>query len=264
MSERDDVDLHDVRITDLPVAVLLRAREHHATLIRELELIAAARDPDSAPSRLRVLGDELRDRFSSFTAAQEAELDAAIQAGGGTIDLHYRLPSDVVAGAEQLLATLEEVDEFCRRGELLTLLTPPELVAYRRWFLGEFVRQVRDGAAPTMWSPPADGPHEPRSAPSDTRPPTAVVAVRGDLDLELAANLRAELVQHIESGVFDLVVDLRECGFVDSAGLSLLLTTRARCIAGGGSLRVTGVSAAVRRSLEIAEVYDVLVGRDEA
>ncbi|MBA2438213.1 MAG: hypothetical protein H0V52_07665, partial [Acidimicrobiia bacterium] len=46
---------------------------------------------------------------------------------------------------------LDESDEFCKKGEhLLTLTTPAEPLALRRWFLGEFVAQI-DGADPTPW-----------------------------------------------------------------------------------------------------------------
>jgi hypothetical protein len=46
---------------------------------------------------------------------------------------------------------LDEVDEFCRQGKhLLTLATPPELVAYRRWYLGEFIAQLA-GRPATPW-----------------------------------------------------------------------------------------------------------------
>jgi hypothetical protein len=37
---------------------------------------------------------------------------------------------------------LAEASEFCRRGELLTLATPPEYVAFREWFLDEIARQL--------------------------------------------------------------------------------------------------------------------------
>ena len=53
----------------------------------------------------------------------------------------------------ELRSTLAEADEFCRRGELLTLATPPEYVAFREWFLGEIVRQL-EGKPPTPWRQP--------------------------------------------------------------------------------------------------------------
>jgi hypothetical protein len=53
-------------------------------------------------------------------------------------------------------AILDEVDELCRQGQyLLTLATPPDLVAYRHWLLEEFTRQIA-GQEPVAW---ADSPH---------------------------------------------------------------------------------------------------------
>ncbi len=254
-------ELVDIALLGLPVALHHRASEHQATLQRELDLVDAARDPQSAPSRLQALSEQLNVRFASMTEEQTAQLERAMANGDDTIDLHYRLPADVVDAVHLLSASLDEVDEFCRRGELLTLITPPDLLAYRMWFLGEFVRQIVDGAPPMPWS---DDLVTATASPSASTPQaegaSATVAVRGDLDLAMAASLRAELVEHLDRGARDLVVDLSECGFVDSAGMSLLLTTRARCVALGGSLRIAGANNAVRQSMQMADVYDVLTG----
>jgi hypothetical protein len=37
---------------------------------------------------------------------------------------------------------LDETDEFCREGALLTLAPPEDVVAFRRWYLAELVEQV--------------------------------------------------------------------------------------------------------------------------
>ncbi len=44
--------------------------------------------------------------------------------------------------------------DYCRRGTLLALAAPAEVVALREWSLGEFLRQL-DGQPPTPWSGPA-------------------------------------------------------------------------------------------------------------
>ena len=51
---------------------------------------------------------------------------------------------------DHMQAMLDEADEFCRHSDLLTLATPADLVAFRRWFLGEIIRQL-DGGAPRPW-----------------------------------------------------------------------------------------------------------------
>ena len=103
------------------------------------------------PARLTALVEELRGRFSGFTLQPEAELADAAALGADTIDLEYHLPPEALQAAADLGAMLDEADEFCRNGDLLTLATPPEALAFRRWFLGEFARQAA-GEAPVAWS----------------------------------------------------------------------------------------------------------------
>ncbi len=43
--------------------------------------------------------------------------------------------------------------DYCRRGTLLALAAPAEVVALREWTLEEFLRQL-DGQQPVRWSGP--------------------------------------------------------------------------------------------------------------
>ena len=145
-------DLVEVHIRSLPIPVLQVAREHGEGLLREFKLIELGEDEaPGVPGRLVALGEELRERFSGFTAATEAELAEAEAAGADQVDVVYRLPPDAAEASERLGTLLDEADEYCRSGEMLTLVTPPEAVAFRRWFLGEFVRQI-GGQAPCPWT----------------------------------------------------------------------------------------------------------------
>lgn len=143
-----------IRLLGLPVAIHAQSSEHSDELMREFTYIRAqSADPDASdvPSKLLDLVDELTGRFSGFTAGSQAELDAAIADGKTSIDLEYVVPPDVAGACIHLGELLEAADQYCREGEvLLTLATPDDLVAYRKWFLGEFVRQA-DGEAPRPW-----------------------------------------------------------------------------------------------------------------
>lgn len=145
-----------VRILGLPVALHQRAAEHRDELLRELALISAGEagsdlDPRTVPARLVVLVEELRAWFSGYTLQTESELADAAARGLDTVHLEYRVPASAGQAAAELDALLAEADEICRSGDLLTLTTPPEVVAFRQWFLGEFVRQAA-GLPPTPWS----------------------------------------------------------------------------------------------------------------
>jgi hypothetical protein len=131
---------------------MARAEEHNEGLLREFALIANPH-PDSVqevPARLLRLVGELRDKYSGFTAASTAEIEAAKARGDTETSVKYDVPAEAGAAAADYMALLEEVDEYCRQGDLLTLAAPAETLALRNWFLGEFVRQI-DGAEPTPW-----------------------------------------------------------------------------------------------------------------
>ena len=148
-------ELVTVRFPQLPVPMHARTSEHSDELMREFTYIRAqSADPDAAsvPAKLLDLVDELQGRYSGFTAGSQAELDEAMASGQETIDLEYTVPADVGAACIHLNELLDAADDYCREGDvLLTLATPDDLVAYRRWFLEEFVRQTA-GEAPRPWS----------------------------------------------------------------------------------------------------------------
>lgn len=151
----DPHELVEVRILHIPLDVHRITAEHQDGLQREFAMIAETADRESVPVRLFALIDELNASFQAFGAGAQAQLEEAVEQGATTIDLVYRIPAAVSVGAQRLVDMLDEVDDFCRRGEdLLTLVSPPVVVAYREWFLGEFIRQV-EGEPPQPWENPA-------------------------------------------------------------------------------------------------------------
>jgi len=139
-----------VRITGLPLDVYRRASEHSDELLREFALI---RDDgsDHVPARLLALIDELNSRFAAFTQAPTEALQRALDRGDAEVDLLYEVPAEAADAVRRLATLLDEADDFCRSGDLLTLATLPEGVAFRRWFLDEFALQI-DGRPPQAWS----------------------------------------------------------------------------------------------------------------
>jgi hypothetical protein len=146
--------LVDVHVVGFPLDVYAAASEHHEALTREFRLVAYGERQGTAegsvPARLLTLVDELTGRYAGLTGQQDATRDRARAEGRAEVDLHFRLPPDVREACLALGSMLDEADEFCRSGDLLTLATPPELVLFRRWYLGEFVCQI-DGEPPEPW-----------------------------------------------------------------------------------------------------------------
>jgi hypothetical protein len=150
----DDGDLVEVRLLRFPLPLWARAREHHDELMREFALLALSPEPvrRDVPARLQTLIDSLGRRYGAAVEAGNAERDRAWSRGDPTCDLVYRVPRSVRDACLQLSALLDEADRFCRAGhELLTLAAPPAILAFRRWYLDEFVRQI-DGHRPTPWA----------------------------------------------------------------------------------------------------------------
>ncbi len=145
-----------VRIIGFPLDVWRRAQQHHEELMREFALLSIQQtQPGSShdvPRRLLDLIDAVQARYAGVSEAPNAERDAAIARGEKTVDLTFQVPPEVKQACLDLDAMLDEADEYCRAGEsLLTLASPPEAVAFRRWYLGEFVRQI-DGEPPMPWA----------------------------------------------------------------------------------------------------------------
>jgi anti-anti-sigma factor len=61
--------------------------------------------------------------------------------------------------------------------------------------------------------------------------------------------------------VTDLTADLSNCSFIDSVGISLLLTTLETLQHSGGRLVVVGAAGRTRAVLQTAGVFDVLTRR---
>ena len=139
-----------IQLLGLPVGVYQRASEHTDELLREFALLRED-VVGQAPARLLAIVEDLVARFGAFTQGPTQVLQDAAARGQSEIDLEYRVPPAAREAAIELDRLLDESDDFCRAGDLLTLATPPESVAFRRWFLGQFVSQI-DGRPATPWS----------------------------------------------------------------------------------------------------------------
>ena len=133
----------------MPLDIMQASAEHSDELLREFALI---REEGSGhvPDRLLALIEELRGRFGAFSSGPRQAMQEALARGEQAIDLRYEVPPEVAAAARRLGTLLDEADEFCRAGDLLTLATEPRGLEFRRWYLGEFERQIA-GESPRAW-----------------------------------------------------------------------------------------------------------------
>lgn len=148
----------EIHILELPVPLAARAQQHVDELMREFALIQsgtpepADSDHPAVPARLLELVDTLTTRFAGVNDDARDRLEAAIDRGDEVIADHVLLlPPEAAPASEALGAMLDECDAYCAGGkDLLTLATPPDLLAYRRWYLSEVVAQL-GGASPCPW-----------------------------------------------------------------------------------------------------------------
>jgi hypothetical protein len=143
-------------LRDFPVQLWARQQAYYDELLREFKLLIIGREQGevtSAPARLVELADSLNERFGAMLDAVATERQAAYDAGLRVIDSELPVvpgTTDIVRGVQRVFA---EVDEFCRRGDLLTLAMPADLAALRDWSTEEILRQCA-GWPPTPWPGP--------------------------------------------------------------------------------------------------------------
>jgi anti-sigma B factor antagonist len=80
-----------------------------------------------------------------------------------------------------------------------------------------------------------------------------VIAVRGEIDMATAPQLRDLLDQLIQAGSLRIVLDCRELAFLDSSGIGVLIAARNR-LGDDGEIVLDSPPAHVRKVLEITGV----------
>ena len=80
----------------------------------------------------------------------------------------------------------------------------------------------------------------------------------GSLDWIAAVSLRHALGDSLRRGV-DVVIDLRRVEFIDAVGISAIVGIVRRVRAVGGHAQICGASPQVRRRLQLAGVYRLVM-----
>jgi anti-sigma B factor antagonist len=94
-----------------------------------------------------------------------------------------------------------------------------------------------------------------------------VVAVRGEIDLFTAPELKSALSEAIESGHTRIVVDLTDTTFLDSTALGVLIGAVKRLRSRDGRLTIVNVDDNIAKTFEITgldQIFPISSTRDEA
>src|SRR3954447_3517120 len=94
-----------------------------------------------------------------------------------------------------------------------------------------------------------------------------VVAVRGEIDLFTAPDLKTTLLAAIDGGKNRIVVDLTETAFLDSTALGVLIGAIKRVRARDGALTIVNTDPNIAKTFEITgldQIFTIVGTRDEA
>jgi len=147
----------DVQVLALPPDVYHEAEQHNDAVVRELALIVQSANSAGGlevPRRLLDLATEVRRAFAPASDAMRVQVEEAIRRGDATVDIHMSVPRRGWEALLRLADWLDEVDRYCREGELLTLESSPRLRRFRAWYAWQVADQMQ-GSAPTPWEPTA-------------------------------------------------------------------------------------------------------------
>lgn len=87
---------------------------------------------------------------------------------------------------------------------------------------------------------------------------TAIRATVNKLDSLVAPELKSHLVMLNGNGVKNIIIDLSDCKYCDSSGLSAVLVANRLCRNNEGTFVLTGLQDAVKKLITISQLDTVL------
>jgi anti-sigma B factor antagonist len=127
------------------------------------------------------------------------------------------------------------------------------------------------GSPPVLMRVPVPGGQEPAleefRIEEERFGPTVLLAIHGDADMRIAAELKDRLGEVIDDGPVAVVLDLTDATFLDSTALGILLGAMKRLRASGGRFRVVAPRSEIRRIFEMTlldRVFELDLSRRDA
>jgi len=96
---------------------------------------------------------------------------------------------------------------------------------------------------------------------------TQALDLEGEVDVYTAPALRQEIMDQVDAGVKNLLINLEKVEYLDSTGLGILIGGVKRMKEQGGSMLLVGPSARITRIFEITglnRIFDVFTTESEA
>jgi anti-anti-sigma factor len=86
----------------------------------------------------------------------------------------------------------------------------------------------------------------------------SILALKGSLNLNVAAEVRTHIGDILEKGSVKLVCDLTEVDYMDSAGLGVLIYGLKESIATGGKFAVCGMDSRIDEVFKLARLDQII------
>jgi anti-sigma B factor antagonist len=83
------------------------------------------------------------------------------------------------------------------------------------------------------------------------------VILSGEIDFSVTPKVREKLLEVIESGVPEIVLDLSGLSYVDSSGLALFIEARRMLAASGRTIRIEGITPQVEKLFHLTQIGDL-------
>jgi anti-sigma regulatory factor (Ser/Thr protein kinase) len=147
----DGATRYEVTLGDVPTELLVAAKGHIDSLIREFALLAsgaAGGATSPVPRELMALIERVVGNFSEARQSIKKQALRAAERGEPRTQLTLHLPLSAAEAGLAYLAALNEVDTYCRNEQMLTLETPPAHRLFRSWYVEGLVEGLRRAADP--------------------------------------------------------------------------------------------------------------------
>lgn len=150
-SSRLDKDAirYEVTLGDVPTELLLAAKAHIDSLIREFALLASGAAGGAispVPRELMSLIERVVGNFSEARQSIKKQALRAAERGEPRTQLTLHLPLSAADAGLAYLDALDEVDAYCRNEHMLTLESPPAHRLFRSWYVEELVEGLQRAA----------------------------------------------------------------------------------------------------------------------
>ena len=145
-----EMPLHEITITGVDPKLMIATDDHLRATVERFQEILQNQDHVGAGRRLQeqvvTMMHQLETTYTYVIArlgAREAAEEAIVY-GRDTATVTLELPEQAATAGDRFLELLDEADDYCRAmGGLDDIISPPDVVTFRKWFIGEMTRKLR-------------------------------------------------------------------------------------------------------------------------